>query len=261
MAGTTAHQPITPSRRRSPALPRGDRVTRSGAGAGGLVGDEDAQLVADLAGAAVVIAIAIAAVIVGSAIWHAATTSRADRLTRSAAPSVGRVVRLEDGCWDAPSLGHTLHRERAASRKQRRRRPGSAAPLRSARLRPHPGVGERQRVHRVRARARPSIRPRGVRRGPLTAAASAASATRRARGGACRDRPGGGDEGGERRAQRGGFSLDGTAYEIDLTDENAAALRAALAPFIAAARSVSARPPPARCRRGHPRADARFCGP
>ena len=37
------------------------------------------------------------------------------------------------------------------------------------------------------------------------------------------------------------FSLDGTAYEIDLTDENAAALRAALAPFIAAARSVSAR--------------------
>ncbi len=37
------------------------------------------------------------------------------------------------------------------------------------------------------------------------------------------------------------FSLDGTAYEIDLTDENAAALRAAFAPFIAAARSVSAR--------------------
>ncbi|MFV4912630.1 Lsr2 family protein [Microbacterium lacticum] len=37
------------------------------------------------------------------------------------------------------------------------------------------------------------------------------------------------------------FSLDGTAYEIDLTDENAAALRDALAPFIAAARSVSAR--------------------
>lgn len=37
------------------------------------------------------------------------------------------------------------------------------------------------------------------------------------------------------------FSLDGTAYEIDVTDENAAALRSALAPFIAAARSVSAR--------------------
>lgn len=37
------------------------------------------------------------------------------------------------------------------------------------------------------------------------------------------------------------FSLDGTAYEIDLTDENAAALHDALAPFIAAARSVSAR--------------------
>lgn len=35
------------------------------------------------------------------------------------------------------------------------------------------------------------------------------------------------------------FSVDGTAYEIDLTDENAAALRAALEPFIAAARSVS----------------------
>ncbi|MBN9213493.1 MAG: hypothetical protein ABS62_05735 [Microbacterium sp. SCN 70-200] len=37
------------------------------------------------------------------------------------------------------------------------------------------------------------------------------------------------------------FSLDGTAYEIDLTDDNAAALREALAPFIAAGRSVSAR--------------------
>ncbi|MFT3796956.1 histone-like nucleoid-structuring protein Lsr2 [Microbacterium sp.] len=37
------------------------------------------------------------------------------------------------------------------------------------------------------------------------------------------------------------FSLDGTAYEIDLTDDNAAALRAAFAPFIAAARTVSAR--------------------
>ena len=37
------------------------------------------------------------------------------------------------------------------------------------------------------------------------------------------------------------FSLDGTAYEIDLTDENAALLRGALAPYIAAARSISAR--------------------
>lgn len=37
------------------------------------------------------------------------------------------------------------------------------------------------------------------------------------------------------------FSLDGTAYEIDLTDENAAALRDALGPFISAGRSVSAR--------------------
>lgn len=42
------------------------------------------------------------------------------------------------------------------------------------------------------------------------------------------------------------FSLDGTAYEIDVTDENAAALRAALAPFIAAARAVSARTPGSR---------------
>jgi len=37
------------------------------------------------------------------------------------------------------------------------------------------------------------------------------------------------------------FSLDGVAYEIDLTDDNAAALREAFAPYIAAARSVSAR--------------------
>lgn len=45
------------------------------------------------------------------------------------------------------------------------------------------------------------------------------------------------------------FSLDGTAYEIDLTEDNAAALRAAFEPYIAAARSVSARasnPPRAR---------------
>ena len=37
------------------------------------------------------------------------------------------------------------------------------------------------------------------------------------------------------------FSLDGTAYEIDLADANAEALRAAFAPYVAAARSVSAR--------------------
>lgn len=37
------------------------------------------------------------------------------------------------------------------------------------------------------------------------------------------------------------FSLDGAAYEIDLTDDNAAALRAAFAPYLAAARSVSSR--------------------
>lgn len=37
------------------------------------------------------------------------------------------------------------------------------------------------------------------------------------------------------------FSLDGVAYEIDLTDEHAAALRDTLAPYIGAARSVSSR--------------------
>ena len=37
------------------------------------------------------------------------------------------------------------------------------------------------------------------------------------------------------------FSLDGAAYEIDLTDDNAAALRAAFSPYLAAARSVSSR--------------------
>ncbi len=37
------------------------------------------------------------------------------------------------------------------------------------------------------------------------------------------------------------FSLDGVAYEIDLSDDNAARLRAALAPYIDAGRSVSAR--------------------
>ncbi|GAA1851466.1 Lsr2 family protein [Microbacterium koreense] len=35
------------------------------------------------------------------------------------------------------------------------------------------------------------------------------------------------------------FSLDGVAYEIDLTDANAARLRDALAPFVTAGRSIS----------------------
>lgn len=35
------------------------------------------------------------------------------------------------------------------------------------------------------------------------------------------------------------FSLDGTAYEIDVSDQNAAELRDAFAPFISAGRSVS----------------------
>lgn len=34
------------------------------------------------------------------------------------------------------------------------------------------------------------------------------------------------------------FSLDGVAYEIDLTESNAAALRDAFAPYVAAGRSV-----------------------
>ncbi|WP_375383670.1 Lsr2 family protein [uncultured Microbacterium sp.] len=35
------------------------------------------------------------------------------------------------------------------------------------------------------------------------------------------------------------FSLDGVAYEIDVTDQNAAALRAAWEPYVSAARSIS----------------------
>ncbi len=35
------------------------------------------------------------------------------------------------------------------------------------------------------------------------------------------------------------FSLDGVAYEIDLTSDNAAALRAAFDPYVSAARSIS----------------------
>jgi hypothetical protein len=38
------------------------------------------------------------------------------------------------------------------------------------------------------------------------------------------------------------FSLDGADYEIDLAEENAAALRAALAPFIAHGRRVRSAP-------------------
>lgn len=36
------------------------------------------------------------------------------------------------------------------------------------------------------------------------------------------------------------FGLDGRAYEIDLTDEHATALRARLAPYVSAARGVRA---------------------
>jgi hypothetical protein len=35
------------------------------------------------------------------------------------------------------------------------------------------------------------------------------------------------------------FSLDGVAYEIDLSEANAAALREALAPYVSAGRSIS----------------------
>lgn len=35
------------------------------------------------------------------------------------------------------------------------------------------------------------------------------------------------------------FSIDGTAYEIDLTEDNAAALRAAIEPYVSAGRSIS----------------------
>ena len=37
------------------------------------------------------------------------------------------------------------------------------------------------------------------------------------------------------------FSLDGVAYEIDLTDDNAASLRSAFDPYISAARRVGTR--------------------
>jgi len=53
------------------------------------------------------------------------------------------------------------------------------------------------------------------------------------------------------------FSIDGTAYEIDLTDAHAAALREALAPYIAAARSVSTRASSAAPRAGAARRQKR----
>ena len=52
-------------------------------------------------------------------------------------------------------------------------------------------------------------------------------------------------------AQTLSFSLEGRAYEIDLTEQNAQALRDALAPWIAAARHASiARIPQPRSRPG-----------
>ncbi|MFT4134967.1 histone-like nucleoid-structuring protein Lsr2 [Microbacterium sp.] len=56
------------------------------------------------------------------------------------------------------------------------------------------------------------------------------------------------------------FSLDGVAYEIDLTEEHAAALRDAFAPYVAAGRSVSSRPA-ARGSRTQRRAGQRDYGP
>jgi hypothetical protein len=44
------------------------------------------------------------------------------------------------------------------------------------------------------------------------------------------------------------FSVDGKTYEIDLNDKNAKALRASLAPWIAAGRRAGARLPEARTR-------------
>ncbi|WP_405375198.1 MULTISPECIES: Lsr2 family protein [unclassified Microbacterium] len=46
------------------------------------------------------------------------------------------------------------------------------------------------------------------------------------------------------------FSIDGTAYEIDLTHDNAAALRESLAAYIDAARRVSTRAPSGRASNG-----------
>lgn len=49
------------------------------------------------------------------------------------------------------------------------------------------------------------------------------------------------------------FSLDGVAYEIDLTDAHAAALRDALGPYIAAGRRISGGRPAAAASSGGPR--------
>ena len=66
------------------------------------------------------------------------------------------------------------------------------------------------------------------------------------------------DINGEEPAQTVYFSLDGKAYEIDLTEQNAAELRDALAPWIAAARRASTAADtlsrdPSRAARGHGR--------
>ncbi|WP_062462085.1 histone-like nucleoid-structuring protein Lsr2 [Demequina soli] len=45
------------------------------------------------------------------------------------------------------------------------------------------------------------------------------------------------------------FSLDGSSYEVDLSEANASALRDALAPWISAGRRTTARKSPARARR------------
>lgn len=46
---------------------------------------------------------------------------------------------------------------------------------------------------------------------------------------------------GSEAAETVSFSLDGTTYEIDLSEDNADALRGALAPYVGHARKVSSR--------------------
>lgn len=53
------------------------------------------------------------------------------------------------------------------------------------------------------------------------------------------------DLGGGMAAETVPFALDGKSYEIDLTEQNARALREALAPWIAAARRAGRAPVPA----------------
>jgi len=48
------------------------------------------------------------------------------------------------------------------------------------------------------------------------------------------------------------FSLDGVTYEIDLSEENASALRDELARYVASARRIGGRPPPPRSGSGPP---------